>query len=301
MHHNPHKNVLWRDHDPAPGEEQLFEDAVRKLKAVRDQREHPYVDTTSYVNWSAMLASAFLRAGAVLDRPECNTLALAALERIWREAWDEGRGMSHVVGRVAPHGILDDNVQAAAAFLDALEATGNTAWLTRAIAVMRFCLQAHWDGADSGGGFFDTISEREGAGYLATPAKPVQDAPTPSPNGVAALVLARLAALTDDLEWRRLLDRQLGAFGGALPKLSLYGATLARALDWALHPVTRIEVSGPPGPGPACAMHLFALQRYRPRKIVVRTLALEPATVVCVGTSCSLPVATPAALALQLP
>ncbi len=301
MHHNPQKNVLWREHDPAPDEEPLFGEAVRKLKAARDQRERPYVDTTSYVNWSAMLASAFLHAGAVLDRPECNTLALAVLGRIWSEAWDERRGMSHVVGRAEPFGILDDNVEAAAAFLDAFEATGDGEWLARAIAVMRYCVRAHWDGADDGGGFFDTTREREETGYLATPAKPVQDAPTPSPNGVAALALARLAALTDDPEWRRLLDRQLGAFGGAIPQLSLYGATLARALDWAVHPVTRVEVSGPAGAGPACAMHLLALQRYRPRKVVVRTVAPDPAAVVCVGTACSLPVATPAALALHLP
>ena len=139
--------------------------------------------------------------------------------------------------------------------------------------------------------------DRAGAAYLATRAKPVQDAPTPSANGVAALALARLWALTDNGEWRRLLDRQLQAFAGAMPQLSLHGATLARAVDWAVHPVTRITVSGPRGAGPACDMHLLALQTYRPRKVVVREVADRPAAVVCVGASCSLPLATPAALA----
>jgi uncharacterized protein YyaL (SSP411 family) len=78
--------------------------------------------------------------------------------------------------------------------------------------------------------------------------------------------------------------------------LSLHGATLMRAVDWAVHPITRIEVGGPPGPGPACDMHLLALQVYRPRKLVVRKHAAEPVAVVCIGTACSLPVATPAAL-----
>jgi len=128
----------------------------------------------------------------------------------------------------------------------------------------------------------------------------VQDAPTPSPNGVAALVLARLWALTDKPEWRERLDRQLGAFGSSARELSLYGATLLRAIDWAMNPVTRIEVSGPKGDGPACAMHLLALQAYRPRKVVIRTIADRPSATVCVGTSCSLPVATPDALAKLL-
>jgi len=185
--------------------------------------------------------------------------------------------------------MLDDNVQSAAAFLDAYEATGEQHWLDRAIEIMRHCSTAH---ADKTGGYFD-IAATNGTAYLATRAKPVQDAPTPSPNGVAALVLARLWALTDKAEWRSQLDRQLGAFAGSARELSLHGATLLRAVDWAVHPVTRIEVAGPRGDGPACAMHLLALQTYRPRTVVVRKIAERPAATVCVGTSCSLPVATP--------
>jgi uncharacterized protein YyaL (SSP411 family) len=189
--------------------------------------------------------------------------------------------------------MLDDNVQAAAAFLDAYEATGETSWLERTIEVMTYCAKAH---ADPSGGYFD-IAATNGTAYLATRAKPVQDAPTPSPNGVAALVLARLWALTDKPEWRERLDRQLGAFAGSARELSLHGSTLLRAVDWAMNPITRIEVRGPHGDGPACAMHLLALQTYRPRKVVVRKIEARPAATVCVGTTCSMPVSTPEQLA----
>jgi uncharacterized protein len=292
MHHNPQKNVLWWKQDPADDERPLLSDAIRKLKSARDRRTAPFVDRTAYVNWNAMMAAAFLQAGAVLDRPECNDRALRVLERIWEQGWGVGTGMSHVLGRAEPRGILDDNVQAAAAFLDACEASGDGKWLERATAVMTYCEQAHSDG---GAGYFD-VAGTNGTAYLAARAKPVQDAPTPSPNGVAALVLARLWALTDKPEWRDRLDRQLGAFAGSARELSLYGSTLLRAIDWAVNPVTRIEVAGPKGDGPACAMHLVALQAYRPRKVVIRKIAERPAATVCVGTSCSLPVATPEAL-----
>ena len=300
MHHNPKKNVLWWRQSPAGDDEwPILKDALRKLEAARGRRPAPAVDTTAYVTWNALLASAFLHAGAVLDRPECNGLALKVLERIWSESWNESRGMGHVLGRPEPRGLLDDNVHAAAALLDAYEATGDDQWLRRAVAIMHYCGRAHWDdqgGGGGGGGFFDIARDRGGPAYLATPAKPVQDSPTPSGNGVAALVLARLWALTDDAEWRRLLDRQLESFAGAAAELSLYGATLLRAIDWALNPVTRIEVAGPRGAGAACAMHLAALQAYRPRKVVVRKTADRPAATVCVGTTCSLPIATPEAL-----
>jgi len=290
MHHNPKKNVLWWTQDPASDDDwPVLRAAMKKLKAARDRRKPPFVDRTAYVNWNAMMAGAFLQAGAVLDRPECNELALRVLKRIWREAWDANGGMSHVLGRPEPRGMLDDNVQAAAAFLDAYEATGETSWLERTIEVMTHCAKAH---ADPSGGYFD-IAATNGTAYLATRAKPVQDAPTPSPNGVAALVLARLWALADKTEWREQLDRHLGAFAGSARELSLHGSTLLRAVDWAVHPVTRIEVRGPRGDGPACAMHLLALQTYQPRKIVVRKIEARPAATVCVGTTCSMPVSTP--------
>jgi len=304
MHHNPKKNVLWWKQDPAGDDEwPILRRAIKQLKAARDRRKAPFVDRTPYVNWNAMMAGAFLQAGAVLDRPELNELALQVLERIWKEAWDVGGGMSHVLGRPEPRGMLDDNVQAAAAFLDAYEATGDRRWLERALEVMAYCETAH---ADPAGGYFDIAATNAAAGgtgdiaYLATRAKPVQDAPTPSPNGVAALVLARLWALTDDRQWRERLDRQLGTFAGSARALSLYGATLVRSVDWAVHPVTRIEVAGPRGDGPACAMHLLALQTYRPRKVVIRKIADAPAATVCVDTTCSLPVATPEQLAALL-
>jgi uncharacterized protein YyaL (SSP411 family) len=301
MPHNPAKNVLWRKREPATDAERaLFATAVRQMKAARDRRPAPTVDTAAYVSWNAMMAAAFLQAGAVLDRPECNTIALKVLERIWAESWDAAAGMSHVLGRPGggPRGMLDDNVQSAAAFLDAFEATGADHWLERAIAVMTYCAASHWatHWDDPTGGYFDLAQGMTGTAYLAARAKPVQDAPTPSPNGVAALVLARLWALTDSAEWRTRLDRQLGVFAGVAGELGLHGATLLSAVDWALHPVTRIEVSGPAGEGPACAMHLLALQTYRPRKVVIRTIADRPAATVCVGTTCSLPVTTPDAL-----
>jgi uncharacterized protein len=299
MHHNSQKNVLWWKQDPT-GEDEwpVLRAAIQKLKAARDRRQAPFVDRTAYVNWNAMMAAAFLHAGATLDRAECNELAVKVLGRIWTEAWDAEAGMSHVLGRREPRGMLDDNVQAAAAFLDAYEATGESLWLDRAIEVMTYCGKAH---ADKTAGYFDIAAQNGGGtAYLATRAKPVQDAPTPSPNGVAGLVLARLWALTDKREWREQLERHVGAFAGSARELSLYGSTLLRAIDWAVHPATRIEVAGPRGDGPACAMHLLALQTYRPRTVVVRKAADRPAATVCVGTSCSLPVSTPEELARLL-
>jgi uncharacterized protein YyaL (SSP411 family) len=117
---------------------------------------------------------------------------------------------------------------------------------------------------------------------------------------VAARVLARLWTHTDDPAWRQLLDRQLASFAGTAGQLALYGATLLSAVDWAVNPVTRIEVVGPRGAGAACDMHLTALQAYRPRKVVVRKAGDSATATVCVGMTCALPVATAPELAKLL-
>ncbi len=295
MHHNPGKNVLWLARVPHGEERRRLDAVLAKLAVARRKRPAPFVDRTPYVNWNAMLAGAFLRAGAALDRPECHALALSVLERLWAEAWSPDHGMAHVLGAREPTGMLDDTVQSAAAFLDAFEATGAAAWRDRAAALMEYCERVHRDPAR--GGYWDTAGGRAGPAYLAHRAKPVQDAPTPSPNGVAALVQARLWAVTDDTRWRGALTDHLAAFAGAGAELGLYGATLLRAVDWAVHPITRVEVAGPLDPGPAADMHRLALRTYRPRTVVVRTGATEPTATVCVGTACSLPVATPEELA----
>lgn len=294
MHHNPRKNVLWYPRPPTSDEQRELNDVWSKLKRARDRRDPPFVDQTAYVNWNALMAGAFLQAGAALDRPECNTLALDVLERLWREAWRSERGMAHRLGLPEPAGMLDDTVQSAAAFVDAYESTGAGAWLERAEELMEHACRAHRDGEH--GGLWDLPAGPGGTAYLAHRAKPIQDAPTPSPNGVAALTLARLWAVTDAPKWRRALDEQLAAFSGAGADLGLYGATLFRAIDWGVAPVTRIEITGPPDAGPACDMHHLALSTYRPRKIVVRKSGERPAATVCVGTTCSLPVFTPDAL-----
>src|SRR5207249_2065932 len=88
MQHDHEKNVLWWKQDPADAAEwQVLREALGRLKAARGRRKSPYVDTTPYVNWNAMMAAAFLQAGAGLDRPECNTLALKVLRRVWAGAW----------------------------------------------------------------------------------------------------------------------------------------------------------------------------------------------------------------------
>ena len=276
MHHDPAKNVLFVAATVAqvatrlgrPADEILatLEGAQAKLLAARQQRPAPFVDRTRYANWNAMMASAMLRAGWVLGDEAARGHALLTLERIRRERVAED-AVAHTPGGVT--GLLDDQVQVAAAALDAFEATGDAGWLTWAGQLMHRVWRDYWDEGD--GGLFDTAGARGAElGLLPARAKPVQDAPTPSPNGVAGIVCARLHELTGEDVWRERGLALLRAFAGRAGQLGLYAAAYLLAVDWLLSPATHLVIVGQPDDAVADRMHADALASFVPRRVVRR-------------------------------
>jgi uncharacterized protein YyaL (SSP411 family) len=134
----------------------------------------------------------------------------------------------------------------------------------------------YWD--SEGGGLFDTARGRsEEAGLLPARAKPVQDTPTPSPNGVGGIVVARLSALSGDARWKQRSEALVRAFAGRAQELGLYAATYLLAVDWQLNPATHLVVVGHSSDPSASGMHRQALRGFVPRRVVQR-LAPERAT-----------------------
>ena len=325
MHHNPAKNVLFvasstagiatqtgRAHDEVDA---LLRSAQRKLIAARGQRSPPFVDRTRYFNWNAMMASAMLLAGTRLNDAWARDHGLKTLARLRRES-PAADLVPHTVGGVT--GLLDDQVQVAAAALDAYEVTGEAAWIDWAERVMDRVWADYWD--PEAGGLFDTARGRgPEPGLLPARAKPVQDAPTPSPNGVAGVVWARLHQVTGEARWRERSEALVRSFAGRASDLGLYAATYLLAVDWHLNPVTHLVVVGEAGDRTADRMHAAALARFVPRRVVHRVSLASPGfrslpaavtgmvatgrvprAYACVGTTCSAPAETAEAWELTL-
>jgi hypothetical protein len=315
MHHDPGKNVLFisatvpslaqRTGKSTETIETLLRSAQDKLRAARARRTAPFVDRTRYTNWNAMMASAMLRAGAVLNDVEwCRSHALLTLTRL-RQENEEGDRVAHTPGGI--HGLLDDQVQTAAAALDAYETTGDREWLEWGERLMDRVWADYWDRDE--GGLFDTARGRTGEeGLLPARAKPVQDTPTPSPNGVAGIVVARLHELTGDARWKQRGEALVRAFAGRARELGLYAATYLLAVDWQLNPATHLVVVGDCNNPTAQAMHRAALAGFVPRRVVQLIVPAEagsrtlppalggmvaagrsPRGYACIGPSCSPP------------
>ena len=317
MQHDPAKNVLYvaepldqiarrlgLDPETAAG---LLQAAEARLRAARARRPAPQVDHARYTGWNGMLAGALLHAFPVVGDDWARDHALLTLRRIRAEHPDPGR-LRHAPGGVG--GLLDDQVQVAQAALEAFEVTGDATWLDWSERLMDRVWEDYRDAA--AGGLFDTAGT-SGAGLLPTRLKPVQDAPTPSPNGVAALCLARLAEHTGDPRWSQRHRELVRAFAGQAAELGMFGATMLLGIDWALHPPTWLVVFEAAEPTAADreladAMYRLALASFFPRRVIrlVRggstpdslpsTLAAAAGAgtrgLACQGARCELPATT---------
>jgi uncharacterized protein YyaL (SSP411 family) len=317
MQHDPSRNVLYvaesveaianRTRRSVMDVRRLLASARAKLQAARARRPAPFVDRTRYTGWNAMMAAALIRAGHVLGDEWARAHALATLSRIRRESTDSD-AVAHTPGGV--NGLLDDQVQVAAAALDAAEASGDGAWLDWSLLLMERVWRDFWD--DAAGGLFDTArTSGEQQGLLPARAKPVQDTPTPSPNGVAAIVCARLHEISGDARWRHRGESLIRAFGGRPSELGIHTSAYLVAADWHLNPATHLVVVGDAQDELVNAMHSAALSRFVPRRVVWRldsskpdqrslppalTAMVEagkgPRGYACTGTTCSAPAET---------
>ncbi|HEU5305381.1 MAG TPA: hypothetical protein VFU40_12105, partial [Gemmatimonadales bacterium] len=325
MQHDPGKNVLFvsatvpaialRSGRTEEATGALLRSAQEKLRAERARRPAPFIDRTRYANWNAMMASALLRAGTVLGEEWSRDHALRTLARLRSES-REPDAVAHTPGGVA--GLLDDQVQTAAAALDAYETTGDRGWLEWSEQLMARVWHDYSD--PDAGGLFDTAKGRTGeVGLLPARAKPVQDTPTPSANGVAAIVYARLHALTGEQQWKERSEALLQAFAGRARELGLYAATYLLAADWHLNAANHLVVVGEALDPAAAEMHRQALAGFLPRRIVQRLRPAEAESVslpvalrgmvgagtgargyACTGLSCSQPAEDPPSWAATL-
>jgi len=326
MHHNPEKNVLWVASTIAGLAKDLGLDeasariliarAKGKLLAARRQRRPtPAIDETLYVAWNAMFISAYLEASRVLDRAmakDCRAFALKTLDRILAEAWDPTRGFLHRVGGPRLEGSLDDQVFAAAALLDAYEATLDHRYFDSAEHAVQLTIERFGD--PEAGGFFDRAKDAAPMGGLEVRRKPIQDSPTPAANPVAAIVLDRLYAFTGNHAYRDAAEKTLDAFAGLVPQLGLFAATYGlAALLHARHPL-QVVITGASNDPQAAQLEKAAAETYRFGKALLRVTpeqlasaslapalretlphlnAAAPQAFVCVETTCHPPIADP--------
>ena len=209
--------------------------------------------------------------------------------------------------------MLDDYAFLIHACLDGWLATGSAKYYRAALDLAERMVAEFYDTV--GGGFFDAAAKGpELLGVLAARRKPLQDSPTPAGNPAAAAALLRLEALNGRADLREKAEDTLEAFAGVVTHFGLYAGTYGLALERLLLPPVQVVVIGEDAA--ADELEAAATMGYAVNKSVIRltraqvgqelppllaeTLPLLPDlkaahsfAVVCRGTSCLPPTASP--------
>jgi uncharacterized protein YyaL (SSP411 family) len=321
MHLTPERHVLFESASVAdvagrldrPEDEvrAMLETARAQLKRARDGRPEPYVDRTLYTGWVALVASGHLAAARHAGDEQAADAALRALERVWDQAWTEGRGVAHRVGDTGGVEQLGDQAYVAQAALDAFEWSQEPQWLERARAVVEVVGDRFAHGS---GGLADRPADAGAAvDVLREGRLEITDSPEPSPTAVVAMTLARIGALDHDDELGHAGRALLRVYAGSAPHFAPNAGTYFRALRWVVRPVTTVVVVSEAGTGGDPLLRA-ALRPYRPATVVRRFVpgsidpdrlpdalaamltAEAPRAYVCAGQTCSAPVSEPADL-----
>jgi uncharacterized protein len=186
--------------------------------------EPPPVDRTLYVDWNALMVSAALLAGRVMNDTALSEFAIKSLERVALLCYRPGAGVAHYFDRSPEiRGLLDDQIAMAVAQLDAFDATGNIVYEMMAEELTLYATRTMWD--EEGGGFFDrAVDEGGDVGLLRERLKPF------ATNCVAARMLARLARTSGTAGYAAYAQRTLTAMAGRAPAEGLLAAEYVLAV-----------------------------------------------------------------------
>jgi uncharacterized protein YyaL (SSP411 family) len=297
---------------PATEEEEARLATLReRLFAAREPRVRPGLDDKVLADWNGLMIAGLANAGVAFSEPEWLAMAAHAFTCIATHMSRDDRlghrlGHSWRAGKLLFPGLASDHANMIRAALTLHEATGERAYLERALA-WQGALDRHYANRKTGG-YFLTADDAEG---LVVRPNATADEATPNPNAVAAHNLLRLAVVSGQDHWRAQADR---LFDGVVPLAAdnIYmHLALFNALDLRLR-AAEIVVAGEGREADAltaAALALPALDRVVLRAPTAAALSAshpaqekikatrEPAAFICVGERCSLPVTEPARLA----
>ena len=309
------QTILNRTHRPGLLDE-AGEAKLARLRQVlfwhRDQRIKPGWDDKVLADWNGLMIAALANAGLLFAEPAWIVAAERAYDFVvehltvdgrLRHSWRQGQGKHSA--------LLDDYANMARAGIALHEATGAQAPLRQAEAWVALLNRHYWDPAN--GGYFFTADDAES---LIARTRGCTDNAVPTGNGTMLAVLARLFHLTGDTAYAQRAEALKQAFAGELARNFFPLGTFLNGAELLLMAV-QVAIVGRRGEAATDALLRAAVTQSAPNRILMVVApdaelpALHPAhgkrqvdgratAYVCIGTTCSLPITDPAAVAAAM-
>ena len=295
----------------ARGRKTLFE--------ARAKRPRPHLDDKVITAWNGLMISGLARAGATLDDPSFIKLAGEAaqflhdelcatpgknLHRSWRE------------GERGPKGFATDYACLIHALLDLYQASFEIRWLRWAVALQEEMDRLFLDREK--GGYYSVHTDMA---HSVLRIKEDYDGAEPSPNSLAALNLARLAAMLDSKSYAEQAAKITTLFGSSLEKSPSAVPALVMAFDFLHRGKQQIVLAGDKSSPEFLALRKEVHGHFLPNAVLLHAdggaaqswlgeknqalSAMKPlggkaAAYVCQNYACQAPVTDPAALSKLL-
>ncbi|MFZ0061302.1 MAG: thioredoxin domain-containing protein [Pyrinomonadaceae bacterium] len=269
--HSP-ADVAARNKVDAAELEAVLARSRKRLYDVREQRVKPDRDEKILTAWNGMMLASFAEAGAILDREDYINVARHNARFVLDTLRSEALLLRTCKDGVAKlNGYLEDYAFLGEGLLTLYETTGELEWLEECLTLTAKMVEEFWD--DEAGGFFFTGKSHE---TLIVRSKDFFDNATPSGNSVAAELMLRLAALTDNDDYRRRATTVLRLIVSVMMRYPAGFGRALGALDFHLGDPKEIAVAGDPTNPKTRLLKREIWNRYLPNKVVAEATS-EPA------------------------
>ncbi len=238
-----------------------------QLLAQRNTRIRPATDDKVLTSWNGLMLSAFADAARALGNSSYLQVAQRNADFILRELVVDGRlRRSWRQGQASPEVFLEDYAAFILGLLDLYQADFNPRWFAAAQTLTAEMIDQFQDTSESGG-FFDTTRDAETV--LLRP-KDLQDNATPSGNALAVDALLKMAAFSENEEWRQLAEESLGQVAGMAAEYPTAFSRWLSAGDFSVSKTQQIALIGAPKEISADMLaYLREIQHaYRPNTVV---------------------------------
>jgi hypothetical protein len=284
-----------------------------ELLAARAMRAAPATDRKRIAAWNGLAISGLARAGSLLGDAAMVSDAAAAADFVLGRMVGPDRRLRriHAEGEARIDAFLDDHAAMLAACLDLHRAGAGDHFLADALRLADAIAERFFDPDEADLFLVPSDGER-----LVHRPRSDHDGATPHSAGLAALGLVRAAALSGREPLRRVAHAVLRSHAFAVERVPAAFPTLLRAALLAERGLAVAVVSGEPGDPAAEALAAAARRALASEDAVVVVapgaappeldptwlagrgpVGGRPAAYLCRGTTCSLPVTDPDALA----
>jgi uncharacterized protein YyaL (SSP411 family) len=283
-------------------------DSHSRLLSARASRVRPGTDDKILTAWNGLMLATVAEAARVINEPELQDKYLVLATRNadflldalrpnnkLRRSWRQGKATNEV--------FLEDYAALILGLLELYQTDFQNKWFTVAQGLAEEMIDLFHD---PNGGFFDTSKESE---ELLIRPKDLQDNAVPSGNALACEALLKLAAFTDNGQYRDLAEKSLRLVSNHTMRYPTSFARWLSAADFALANVKQVAVVYESNPEEAQELLQTVQSVYRPNTVVAASpyppdenapsLVMErplkenkPTVYVCEGFVCKMPVNT---------